>query len=478
MHSTPGAAQALRYRALVKSSVALLPGRTRRWLDALIGAGPLVVALVLVLVVLALWAAYRALDPTPSKHIVIATGPDKGAYGEFGRRYVPLLRAQGVEVELRATQGSQDNLALLRDPKSGVQAAFVQSGIEPVDSAATQGVVSLGSVAYEPLWLFYREDSARLRLKKDPLDKLSQLQGWRVHSGPRGGGSGPLFQRLAQANGLPAGGLQTDERQTVHAVVDLVQGRIDALAMVSAADAPLVQYLLRTPGVQLFDFAQADAYSRRFNFLRAVTLPRGVADLATDEPPSDVRLVAATASLVARDDLHPALALLLVQAAKQVHGAAGWFARGGEFPNATSPEFPMSPEAERFYRNGSPWLQRYLPYWLANFVDRMWIVLLPLVAVLLPLSRVLPPLVDLRLRSRVFRWYAHLRAIDYALEAPTADLARLREDLERLDSQVERIGVPLAYTHELYQLRSHIQLVRKRLLLRQGGASLSAEAAA
>jgi TRAP-type uncharacterized transport system substrate-binding protein len=466
--------------------------RPRRWRlrEAIIGAGAATVALLLLLLAGLLFAAYKVLDPTPDKHLVIATGPEKGAYIEFARRYLPLLQEHGITVELRPTQGSRENLALLRDPASNVQAAFVQGG---VDSAAGNGtaavaegappqapLVSLGNVAYEPMWLFYSEDSARRRLLDVPLTRLAQLSGWRVNTGPAGGGSGPLFRQLAEANGLQPGQLELLEKATVQGVVDLVEGRIDALVMVSAAEAPLVQYLLHTPGARLFDVRQAEAYARRFPFLRALTLPRGVVDLAADEPPQDVQMVAATASLVVREDLHPALVQLLLQAARQAHGDSGWFSRSREFPNPSSAEFALSPEAERFYRSGPPWLQRYLPFWLANFIDRMWIVVLPLLALLVPLSRLLPPLVELRVRSRVFRWYANLRAVerDIAREAstPSANAAAAtearRRDLDRIEAQVERVGVPLAYAHEVYALRGHIQLVRKRL-----AGSQAAEAA-
>jgi TRAP-type uncharacterized transport system substrate-binding protein len=443
--------------------IAPIRSRHGRWWATVVGAGPLVVGLLIAFVGLGLYVAYRVLDPTPEKRIVIATGPEEGAYIEFAKRYQPLLRSHGLTVELRTTQGSAENLALLRDPQSGVDAAFVQGGVDTVDTGEHQKVASLGSVAYEPVWLFCREADARDR-DKSRLDNLSQLAGWRINTGPSGGGAGPLFQQLAQANQLEATQLQFSQKPAVHAVVDLLQGGTDAVLMVAAADAPLVQYLLRAPGIRLFEFVQSEAYARRFPFLRAVTLPRGIVDLAADKPPQDVRLVAATASLVVREDLHPALVQLLVQAAQQVHGDAGWFSRAGEFPSPSVSDLPLSPEAARLYRDGVPWLQRYLPFWLANFIDRMWFVLLPLVAVMIPLSRILPPLVELRVRSRVFRWYAHLRAVEEALERPAAALDRLRTEIERIDGQVERIGVPLSYTHELYELRSHIELVRKRIL--------------
>ena len=201
---------------------------------------------------------------------------------------------------------------------------------------------------------------------------------------------------------------------TTPAVVAFLEGRIDAIVFVSAPESLMVQMLLRTPGVRLFDFAQAEAYARRFSFLSAVVLPRGIVDLARDQPPHDVHLVAPTAMLVARDGTHPALVQLLVQAAAQVHGGAGWFQHKGDFPNTRNTAIPISPEATRFYRDGLPWLQRYLPFWLANLIDRMGVALISIIAVLIPLSRVVPPLYQFRIRSRVFRWYGQLRTLEDA----------------------------------------------------------------
>ncbi len=316
------------------------------------------------------------------------------------------------------------------------------------------------------------DDSLR-RLNRGPTvpDNLAQLAGWRIDVGPAGGGSAPLFRQLAAANGLPGEGLVQGDGAAVNRVVALVLGQVDALALVSAPDAPLLQYLLATPGVRLFDFAQAEAYARRFPFLRPLVLPRGVIDLAADQPPQDLRLVAASTQLVAQADLHPALVQLLLQAAQQAHGEAGWFHRAGEFPNAQVVGLSLAAEAARYHRSGPPWLQRYLPFWLANFGDRMWIVLLPLLAALVPLSRIVPPLVTLRLRSRVYRWYAHLRAVEQALEQPDPDLVQLRAELEHIDAQTEHIGLPLSFTNELYDLRAHIHLVRKRLLARAAGGA-------
>jgi hypothetical protein len=314
---------------------------------------------------------------------------------------------------------------------------------------------------HEPVWLFYRSDSAQRLLKAPQLGSLSQLAGWRVNIGAPGSGVPHLARQLLDANGIDAAAIAFTQQPVTPAVADLLEGRLDAVVLASAPESLMVQMLLRTPGVALFDFAQADAYTRRFAFLSAVTLPRGVVDLAADFPRQDVHMVAPTATLVARDSLHPALAQLFVQAAHDVHGQPGWFQRKGDFPNARDGERPLDPEAERFYRSGVPWLQRYLPFWLANLVDRMWLAMISIVAVLLPLSRVVPPLVELRIRSRVFRWYGQLRAIEQAHRERPA--AQLLDELKDIESHVNTIQVPLSYADELYALKGHIQMVRRRL---------------
>jgi len=427
--------------------------------DLLVTSGPFVL---LALALLAL--AYWVLDPSPPRHVVLATGTEQGAYSEFGKRYAELLKADGIKVELRATQGSAENLRLLRDPKSGVDLAFVQGGADRKHAAeenADAGLVSLGSLFYEPVWVFYREDADRRQLKDRPFESLAQLAGWRINVGAEGSGVAVLMDKLIEANHLGPHRLELVRLSQTPAVVALLEGRLDALVFVSAPEAPLVQMLLLTPGIRLLDFAQADAYSRQFAFMNAVTLPRGMVDLGRDMPPHDVRLVAPTGTLVARESTHPALIQLFVQAAAQVHGGAGWFQRQGEFPNPRNTERPMATEAERFYRNGVPFLQRYLPFWLANLFERMWPVLAALVAVLLPLSRMLPPLYEFRIRSRIFRWYERLRAVE--AEVGRQHAGELARELDALEQRVERVSVPLSYVDELYALRTHINLVRGRL---------------
>ncbi len=411
--------------------------------------------------------AHQWLAPTPPKKVVLATGAAQGAYAEFGKRYADQLEPYGITVELRQTQGAAENLALLRDPTSGVDIAFVQGGADALLNGAgpdtqADSLTSLGSLFYEPLWLFYREDSAQRLLKGVALNSLTQLKGWKVNIGPPGSGVPNLMTKLLDANNMPPGDITALTQSQTPAVMALLASESDAVVFASAPESLMVQMLLQTPGISLFNFAQAEAYSRRFPFMSPVNLPRGVVDLAKDTPPADVKLIAPTATLVARDSVHPALIQLFVQAAHQIHGNAGWFQKKGEFPSASNTERPLAKEAERFFRSGTPLLQRYLPFWLANLLDRMWPVLLSIAAILIPLSRLLPPVYEFRIRSRIFRWYAQLRAIENtAGQRPALELL---DELNAIEKRLEDLTIPLSYTNQLYSLRGHINLVRERLL--------------
>jgi hypothetical protein len=274
------------------------------------------------------------------------------------------------------------------------------------------------------------------------------------------------MRKMIEANRIDPATLTLLQQPTTPAVVAFLGGESDAIVFASAPESLMVQMLLQTPGVKLFDFAQAEAYSRRFGFMSPVVLPRGVVDLARDQPPADVHLVAPTATLVARESVHPALVQLFVQAARTIHGESGWFQRKGEFPSTANTERPLAKEAERYYRNGPPFMQRYLPFWIANLIDRMWLVLLSIVAILIPLSRVVPPLYEFRIRSRIFRWYGQLRGVEEAIGTRPDD--ELLDELDTIEGKVEQVTVPLSYADELYSLRGHINLVRRRLRTANG----------
>lgn len=405
--------------------------------------------------------AYWWLDPTPPKRVTLATGPAQSAYDEFGKRYAQALAAYGIEVELRPSEGSSQNLAWLASGE--VDLGFVQGGSHTLPANDHEGLLSLGSLFVEPVWLFYREPVAKKINPKDPtLTALGQLEGLRVNVGTVGSGVPSLMGQLFELNRLETSSLTLSRLAQTPATVAFLNGELDALVFASAPESSMVQMLLQTPGVKLMDFPQNEAYARRLPFLSPITLPRGVADLASNLPARNVRLIGPTTTLVARDKVHPALLQLFSQASMGLHGKAGWFNRAGEFPNASHTEFPLSDEAARTLRTGIPLMQRYLPFAYANLMERMWLALGIIIAVLLPLSRIVPPLYEFRIRSRVFRWYAQLRDIeDRAHRAePKPDLL---DELNQLETTVEKITVPLSYTDELYALRNHIGLVRQKL---------------
>jgi TRAP-type uncharacterized transport system substrate-binding protein len=425
--------------------------------DLILSAGPFAFLGVGLLVL-----AYWWLNPNPPKTVTLATGPAQSAYEEFGKRYQNALAVDGIQVQLLPSEGSSHNLQLLREGKADL--AFVQGGTAELQPDDADNLVSLGSLFVEPVWVFYRTEAAERTVRTARIDSLRQLRGWRVNVGSEGSGVPTLMERLLDANKLPPGAVTMSRLEQTPAVVEFLAGRLDALVFASAPESLMVQMLLQTPGVQLLDFAQHEAYARRLSFLTPVTLPRGVVDLAANVPTRDVRLVASTTSLLARDDTHPALLTLFAQNAQKLHGGAGWFNRAREFPNSRHSELPIAKEGDRAMNEPVPMLQRYLPFWLANLIERMGLVLGILIAVMLPLSRVVPPLYQFRVRSRVFRWYGRLREIENDIESGKADPAEMLQALNTLETQVEKVTVPLSYADELYALRNHIHLVRKRVL--------------
>ena len=399
--------------------------------------------------------AYQFVQPAPPSRIVITTGSDSGAYYQFANRYAAILARNGVTLEVMTSAGSLENLARLKNDEA--QVGFVQGGVvEPKadqDEEDDSGLLSLGSMFYEPVWVFYRGDKR--------LERLTELRGKRIAIGQEGSGVRQLAQQLLSANEIPTGD-QLVALSGLKAAEELQQGRIDAAFIIAAEKAPVVQVLLRSPGIKVMSFAQAGAYQRRFPFLTKLTFPHGVADLVRDFPPEDIKVLAPTANLIVRDDLHPALQSLLLQAASEVHGKSGFFQDAGEFPAYKDQMLPLSPNAARYYKSGPSFLQRYLPFWLAVLVDRLIVLLVPIVALLIPLLKIAPAIYTWRVRSKVFRCYGELKFLEEDLKHhfDAAKLADYRSRLDTLDEEASQLRVPLGYTDLVYTLREHVNLVR------------------
>jgi len=414
----------------------------------------------LLLLVLGFWAAAQFIRPAPPKQLILSTGAEGSAYQRFAARYKDVLARYGVDLVEKPSAGSVENLQRLRDDRSAVDAGFIQGGTGY--AGENDRLLSLGSLFYEPLWIFYRSDLA----PGGQLDRITQLRGRRIAVGPAASGTHKLAMELLEANGITGAHARLSEQSDLAAVQALKSGRVDAVFIVGATQSAAVWLLLYSDGVRLMSLSQADAYTRLFPHLEKLTLPAGAVDLARNIPAHDVTLVSPMATLLVREDTHPALIDLLLQAATEVHGGPGILQKPGEFPNATEVDFPLSPEAQRYYKSGKPLLQRYLPFWAAMLIDRMVVMLVPILALLIPVLKFAPQLYGWRVRSRIFRRYGELKFLEAEVEREPG--VRSREEwLKRLDAiehDVNRMPTPLAFSDMYYTLRGHIGLVRETIL--------------
>ena len=422
----------------------------------------LILAPLVLLVLGALWFASRFIQPAPPAKIAISTASQTGNYFATGRKYAEILKKSGITLEVRTSAGSPENVKRLLDPASGVQLALLQGGTS--NSEESKGLVSLGRIYLEPMWVFYRGDVV--------LDRLAALKGRRVVVGMEGSGTRALALQLLAPNGVTAENTQFLPLSGAEAVDALIKGTTDAGFFTSAATAPQIQTLLRHPELKVMSLAQAEAYTRLYPFLTRIVLPKGAIDLVNNIPANDVEMVAPMAALVARDDLHPALVNLLVEAAKQVHSPGGLFHRVGEFPKPQDPEFEFSDDAERAYKSGPSFLKRTLPFWLATFIERAMIIAVPLAGVLLPLIKIGPAIYTWRIRRRLLYWYGRLKALESTVaDDPSGEtLDEEREELALIDNAVSTIPIPLAFSDQYYTLRAAIDLVRQRLTARAAHA--------
>jgi len=414
------------------------------------------------------WATLQFMQPAPPGKLVISTSTKGTPYHRAAERYAQVLARNVIKLEVRESQGSLDNLKALRDPASGVQAGFTQGGI--THGQEITGLRSLGRVFHEPLWVFYRGP--------DTIDRLSQLKGKRILVGPAGGGTHNLAMRLLAASKVtPENATFIDTLSLPDYVDALDKDRADAGFLVLAPDARTVQRLLALPSVRLMSFAQGEGLTRLFPFLQRVTLPQGVVDFDSANPPEDTYMVTTTAAVLVRDDLHPALVNLLTQAIIETHGGVvqgpmAMFQKVGEFPQIPDPEFAVAADATRVYKSGPPILQRYMPFWLANLFERLILMLVPTLTIVLPLMKVIPAIYRWRIRRRILYWYGELKALERNIYAQPGreHLDVHRAEIDRIDDAVSHIRVPLAFTDQLYNLRSHLDIIRQRLAHRAASA--------
>ena len=415
---------------------------------------------VILLTLVAICVAFYFVRPAPPDTLTIVSGPQGSTFLVTAQKYQKILARNGVKLKILLSDGSLDNLRKLNDPKFQVDIGFVQGGVST--GGNQDDLVSLGSLFHLPLLLFYRSPT--------PAHFISDLSGKRLAIGLQGSGTQVLALTLLKANGIEPGGptellpLAGDAASQA-----LLDGTADAAFLMGDSATPAVmRKLLLTPGVRLFDFVQADAYTRRNAYLEKLDLPMGVVDFGKNIPSQDVHLIGPTAELIARSDLHPALSDLLIDAAREVHGKATVMQRANEFPAPLQHDIRISSDAKRYYSSGKTFLYRYLPYWLASLADRLLVVVVPIVVLLIPGLKLVPALYSWRIKSRIYRWYGTLIAIERSIIANPApeERANLLKRLDDVESEVNKMKMPLAYAEQFYVLRDHIKFVGDRY--RQG----------
>jgi hypothetical protein len=422
------------------------------------GLGRAVAAITLLLIGLVLGLAiFWFLRSAPPRSLTITSGPEGSMFRSNAEKYQQILARSHIRLEILPSQGSEENLRRLADPAVQVDIGFVQGG--GAKGTSFSNLMSLGSLTYEPLMVFCRAEK--------PVEVLSALSGQRLAIGPPGSGTRGLASTLLQTNGIEAGGATTLlDLEPGEAVTGLLEGKVDAVFLMGdSASTQLMRKMLRAPGIQLLNFAQAEAYTRRLGYLNMLVLPKGAIDFGKDIPSHDVHLIGPTVELVTRADLHPALSDLLLEAAREIHGGASLLKRKGEFPAPHEYDFRLSPDAARYYKSGKSFLYRYLPFWLASFANRVVVIFLPAMVVLLPALRLIPWLYRWRMKLFFLRWYRALLILERDIFAPTAGQRKeeLSRRLNQIEATVTKMKVPASFADQFYGLRGHITFVREHL---------------
>jgi TRAP-type uncharacterized transport system substrate-binding protein len=403
------------------------------------------------LTTIAIWLAFVFLRPTPPYTVTMAIGPDGTYNAELGRRYRDILARDGIDLRLIPLAGDVESVARLNDPKSNISIAIISGGI--TNRVESPGLVSLGTLFYEPLWFFLRQNIP---------EKQQNLKGLRIAIGPEGSGSRKLAIEFFAREGLidqnSATLLPLSPQESAE---KLRSGEIDAAVLLDAWESRDVHEF---KDAKLANVRRADAFVALYPFLNKLVMPAGLASLVENRPPEDVLILAPKASLVVRGDLHPAIQYLLLEAASQLHSEAGVFHSAAQFPAPESVGLPLSPHARQFYRGGSPFLQRHLPFWLAVLVQQLLLLLIPVLGFIYPLLRFSPLIYGWVYRRRVYKLYVELKKLEDGLASGSPQSAEnVMQRLDNLEDRAIRLYLPAAYRPFIYELRMHISIVRQRL---------------
>jgi len=407
------------------------------------------------IIAFACFVAYKFIDPAPPRHIVIATGVSSPNYNAFARIYQVLLQKEGIQVDIKNSTGDIENIQALKDPNGGVDFAFIQDGVARSEGAGT--LQSLGSLYYEPAWIICRCDSE--------IRHLHQLKGKRIAIGAVGDGTNVMAKALLHASGISSTNTRLISIDGETAANQLIHKKIDAMIIVDSPESDLIKRVLSNQYIRLISLDDAEAFSRIHPYLHHLVLPEGAIDIGRNIPAQNIHLVAPSAMLVTRESTHPALIYLMMKIISQVHNESSIFNSRGTFPSAHTSDFPLGTQAANFYKSGLPVLDKYLPFWVSTFISRSIIIIVPLLAIIIPLSKIVPKAFDWVIRRKLLKYYAEMRYLEKLLKenSPVQNKGFFLERLNEIESRVKALKIPITYSQDLYNLRSHIDLVRSTL---------------
>ena len=419
---------------------------------------PAILVSVLMGLIAALFTGIWFILPQPPQTLTIATGFPDGLYSQFANHLKTELAKEKITLQIRNTGGSVDNLALINDPNSGIDLAIVQSGVG--DPVKYPELLSLAGIFYEPLWVWYRQPA--FTKEGGALTQLSQLQGKRISIGNDGSGTQILSNAILKLNEINADFVKLEKLKPDEAIEKLQKGELDVAFIVAAGEAPILKKFYQIPGIRLMNFDQAEAYTRVLPYLDRIDIPRGIISIAHDQPKQDIRTIASTATLVARNDINPATVSLLLGTSYDILRNYSRLQKPGQFPSSKGLDFPMDMDAEIFLRDGPSFFYRHLPFWGAVWVERFIKILIPLLIVLIPVFTYLPAIFNLSLKVKLSRLYKILKNIEKRSNSPDNYLL-LHTELLNLEKRIQQIKVSAMQSKEVYDLKAHVALVRHQL---------------
>ncbi len=432
-----------------------------RTIMELFDIGPTVAITVLSMALLVILGGVVAfVRSAPPSTITFSAGPEESYFQKTALRYAKALAKNGVTVNVLTSNGSLQNLERLADPKSKVDIGLVQAGIRDKE-IKTDNLVSLGSITYMPLMVFYRGKKIEL---------LSELAGKAIAVGSDGSGTRKFALRLLSSNGIKEKEPGTTKLLSLDAddaIAALDKKQIDAaFIMTESASNDDVRKLLKSDDVRLYNFKQAAAINRKIDYLNVLELPEGVIDLGQNIPDHYIQLVGPMVELVATENLHPALSDLILDAATEIHSRPNLYQKRGEFPVAAEHAIKISEDAQRFYKSGKSLFYRSLPFWLASLVSRFVVVFLPIAVLLIPAIRAVPAFFRWRTQIKIRRRYRELLILEekFKNENNPERLKALRRSFERIDAEISKMRVRAAFANDFYSLRGHIDYVRTLMM--------------